>query len=73
MVASFGPSKWQNEPLDCVSWCFLTVECRLAPTNAAFGRFTGAALGLSAIALEVAITRLAMISSLIWSLLLTSL
>mgnify|MGYP001280561988 CR=1 FL=1 len=73
MVTSFGPGKWQNELLDCVSWCLLTVECGLAPTNAAFGRFTVANLGLSAIAIGVAITRLAMISSLIWSLLLTSL
>jgi arylsulfatase A-like enzyme len=27
MVTSFGPGKWQNEPLDCVSWSFFTVEC----------------------------------------------
>ena len=46
MVTSFGPSKWQNEALNCVSWSFLAVECPLVPTNAAFGRFTGAALGL---------------------------
>ena len=30
MVASFGPSKWQNEALDCVSWSSLAVECPLS-------------------------------------------
>ena len=72
-MTSFGPGKWQNEPLDCVSWCFFAVECPIISTNGTFGRINEANLGLSAIALEVAITRLAMISSLIWSLLLTRL
>lgn len=47
-MGSFGHGKLQHEPLDCVSWSLLAIECRLAPTNAAFGRFTGADLGFLA-------------------------
>ena len=45
MVASLDHGNWQNEPLGCVSRSLLATECRLAPRDAASGRFTGADLG----------------------------